>query len=64
MGRGWKIALGAVVVVISLLAINTLLVDGDTDSATVTVPGGRILDLPGGEVQVVEGGPATAARSC
>ncbi|HWC09272.1 MAG TPA: alpha/beta fold hydrolase [Solirubrobacterales bacterium] len=57
MGRGWKITLGVVVVVISLLAINTLLVDGDTDSAAVTVPGGRILDLPGGEVQVVEGGP-------
>lgn len=57
MGRGWKITLGVVVVVISLLAINTLLVDGDTDSAEVTMPGGRILDLPAGEVQVVEGGP-------
>lgn len=57
MGRGWKIALGVVVVVISLLVINTLLVDGETESAEVTVPGGRILDLPGGEVQVVEGGP-------
>jgi pimeloyl-ACP methyl ester carboxylesterase len=57
MGRGWKIALGVVVVLVSLLAINTLLVDGDTDSAELTVPGGKILDLPGGEVQVVEGGP-------
>jgi len=57
MGRGWKITLGVVVVVISLLAINTLLVDGDTDSAELTVPGGRILDLPGGEVQLVEAGP-------
>jgi pimeloyl-ACP methyl ester carboxylesterase len=57
MGRGWKIALGVVVVLISLLAINTLLVDGDTDAAELTVPGGRILDLPGGDVQVVEGGP-------
>ena len=57
MGRGLKIALGVVVVLVSLLAINTLLVDGDTDSAEVTVPGGRILDLPGGDVQIVEGGP-------
>ncbi|HZO05149.1 MAG TPA: alpha/beta fold hydrolase [Solirubrobacterales bacterium] len=57
MGRGWKIALGVVVVLVSLLAINTLLVDGDTDAAALTVPGGRILDLPGGDVQVVEGGP-------
>jgi len=61
MGRGWKIALGVVVVVISLLAINTLLVDGDTDSAELTVPGGRILDLPGGEVQIAEGGPRGAS---
>lgn len=57
MGRGWKIALGVVVVLISLLAINTLLVDAETESATVTVPGGQILDLPGGELQAVEGGP-------
>lgn len=57
MGRGWKIALGVVVVLVSLLAINTLLVDGDTDSAEVTVPKGRIVDLPGGEVQISVGGP-------
>lgn len=57
MGRSLKIALGVVVVLVSLLAINTLLVDGDTDSAEVTVPGGRILDLPGGDVQIVTGGP-------
>ncbi len=61
MGRGRKIALGVIVVLVSLLAINTLLVDGDTDSAEVAVPGGRILDLPGGEVQVVEGGPREAS---
>lgn len=61
MGRGWKIALGVVVVVISLLAINTLLVDAETESAAVTVPGGRILDLPGGEVQAVVGGPLNSS---
>ncbi len=57
MGRGWKITLGVVVVVVSLLAINTLLVDAKTESAEVSVPGGTILDLGGDEVQVVEGGP-------
>jgi len=41
----------------ALLAINALVVDGETGSAEVTVPGGRILDLPDGEMQVVEGGP-------
>jgi pimeloyl-ACP methyl ester carboxylesterase len=61
MGRGWKIALGVVVVVISLLAINTLLVDAKTESAEITVPGATILDLGGDEVQVVEGGPRGAS---
>ncbi len=33
-----------------------MVVGGATKEAEVTVPGGRLLDLPGGEVQVVEGG--------
>ncbi len=57
MARGWKIAIGVAAALIALLAINTLLVDDETESAEVTVPGGRILDLPGGEMQVVDGGP-------
>jgi pimeloyl-ACP methyl ester carboxylesterase len=57
MGRGWKIGVGVLVVLAALLAINALVVDGKTGSAEVTVPGGRILDLPDGEMQVVEGGP-------
>lgn len=43
-----------------LLAINTLVVEAETKSATVTVPGGRILHLPGGEMQVLEKGPRHA----
>ena len=46
-----------VAALIALLVVNALLVDGETKSAEVTVPGGRLLDLPGGELQVVEGGP-------
>jgi pimeloyl-ACP methyl ester carboxylesterase len=57
MGRGWKIAIGVTAALIALLLVNTLLVDGETKSAEVTVPGGRLLDLPGGEIQVAEGGP-------
>jgi pimeloyl-ACP methyl ester carboxylesterase len=57
MGRGWKIAVGLGVALIALLLVNTLLVDGKTESAETTVPGGRLLDLPDGEMQVVEGGP-------
>ena len=57
MGRGWKIAAGVAVALIALLVVNTLVVSGKTGSAEVTVPGGRLLDLPGGEIQAVEGGP-------
>ncbi|HEX5527665.1 MAG TPA: alpha/beta hydrolase [Solirubrobacterales bacterium] len=49
--------LGALAV---LLAINTLVVEAETKSATVTVPGGRILRLAGGEMQVLERGPRRA----
>lgn len=42
---------------VALLIVNALIVDGKTGSASITVPGGRLLDLPDGEIQVVEGGP-------
>jgi pimeloyl-ACP methyl ester carboxylesterase len=56
MGRGAKIGIGVLAALVVLLGVNTLVVDGKTGSASVTVPGGRILDLPGGDLQVVEGG--------
>lgn len=57
MGRGWKIGVGATLAVLALLAVNAVLVNGRTRPAEVNVPGGRLLDLPGGEVQVVDRGP-------
>jgi pimeloyl-ACP methyl ester carboxylesterase len=60
MRRGWKILIGVVVVLAVLLALNTIAVDHETKSAEVTVDGGRILDLPGGDVQVLDEGPRTA----
>jgi len=57
MGRGWKIGLSAVAAAVVLLLVNALITGGETKSATVTEPGGRILDLPAGEAQVVERGP-------
>jgi pimeloyl-ACP methyl ester carboxylesterase len=60
MGRGWKIVLGVVALLAVLLAINTLVVDRETKSAEVTVPGGRILKLKGGDVQVLDKGPRGA----
>jgi pimeloyl-ACP methyl ester carboxylesterase len=57
MRRGWKILIAVVVALAVLLAINTVIVDHETKSAGVTEPGGRILDLQGGKIEVVEHGP-------
>lgn len=54
------IGAGVVLALLALLAINALVIDGETRSAQVTTPEGRILDLPEGEVQVVESGPRGA----
>lgn len=61
MGRGWKIAVGVAVALIALIGVNALVVDGETAPAEVTEPGGRILDLPAGQVQVVDRGPRDAS---
>jgi pimeloyl-ACP methyl ester carboxylesterase len=61
MGRGWKIAIGVLAALAVVLAVNALVVDGETEGAEVTFPGGRLMDLPGGEIQVVEGGPRTGS---
>ena len=56
MGRGWKIGIGVLVALAVLLGVNALIVDGETEEAQITFPGGRLLDLPAGEVQVREAG--------
>jgi hypothetical protein len=61
MGRGWKIAVGVVLVVAALLGLNALTIDNETKPAGVTVPGGKILSLPGGDLQVVDKGPRGAS---
>jgi pimeloyl-ACP methyl ester carboxylesterase len=57
MGRGWKIAIGIVAALVVLLAINALVIGAETKPAGVTEPGGRIVSLPGGDLEVVERGP-------
>jgi pimeloyl-ACP methyl ester carboxylesterase len=59
MGRGWKIAIGVVVALLVLAGINAFVIDAETKPAEVTEPGGRIVSLPGGDVEVVEDGPRT-----
>jgi pimeloyl-ACP methyl ester carboxylesterase len=61
MGRRLKVGIGIVLALLALLVLNALLADGETEGAEITVPNGRLLDLPGGEVQVVEHGPRTGA---
>jgi pimeloyl-ACP methyl ester carboxylesterase len=61
VGTRAKVVLGVLAALIALLVINALVVDGETGKASVTEPGGRILDLPGGEMQVVEHGPRGAS---
>src|SRR3954447_2577656 len=61
MRRRWVIGIGVVLALLALLVVNALMVDGKTGSAQGTVPGGRILDLPGGELQVRENGPRSGS---
>jgi len=56
MGRGGKIAIFVLVAVALLLGVNALVTGAETKSAEVTVPGGRIVGLPGGALQVVDRG--------
>jgi len=60
VARRWKILITALAALALLLVVNMLLVERETKPATVTVPGGRILRLPGGEMQVLEKGPRRA----
>jgi pimeloyl-ACP methyl ester carboxylesterase len=55
------IGIGVVLALLALLVVNALVVNGQTESAQVTVPGGRILDLPDGELQVREDGPRSGS---
>lgn len=60
MRRGWKILIGVLAAFVVLLAVNALIVDHESKAAGVTEPGGRILDLQGGRLEVVERGPRGA----
>ena len=57
MRRGWKILIAIAAVLAVLLAANTIALDNETGAAEVTVEGGEILELAGGDVQVSEEGP-------
>lgn len=60
MGRRLTIAIGVPAALLALLVLNAVSIDGETRSAAVTTPGGRILELPAGDLQLVEKGPRDA----
>jgi pimeloyl-ACP methyl ester carboxylesterase len=61
MRRGWKILIGAVVALVALLVLNALTIDHETKSAAVTEAGGRIVEVGGKQLEVVESGPKSGA---
>jgi len=61
MGRRLKIGIGVVAALLVLLVVNMLLVDGKTEGAEVTEPGGRIFKLDDGDLQVAEHGPRSGS---
>jgi pimeloyl-ACP methyl ester carboxylesterase len=58
MKRRWKIAGAVLGVIVIFLAVNTIVTDRQTRSAKAD--GGRIVDLPGGDLQVRDDGPTGA----
>lgn len=61
MGRRLKVGIVVVAALLALLVVNMLVVDGKTEGAEVTEPGGRIFKLPDGDLQVAEHGPRTGS---
>lgn len=61
MRRGWKILIGVAVVLVVLIGVNAFVIEAETKSAGVTEPGGRIVRLPGGDLEVIEKGPRSAS---
>ncbi len=62
MRRWLKILLAVLAALIVLLILNAIVIDHQTKSARVTVAGGKILSLPGGDLQVLEQGPVAPSQ--
>ena len=56
MRRGLKILVALVIGLGVLLVINMVVVNSETKDAEATIDGGRVLNLPGGDVQALEEG--------
>ena len=63
MRRGWKILIGVLAGLAVLLAINTVVTNSETKGAEARVDGAEILELEGGDLQVLDTGPAASSAS-
>jgi pimeloyl-ACP methyl ester carboxylesterase len=54
VSRGWKIAIGAVLALVVLLALNAIALDNETKPAEKRVARAEIMRLPGGDLQVLD----------
>jgi pimeloyl-ACP methyl ester carboxylesterase len=61
MRRGWKILIAVIAALVVVLALNAIVTSKQTKPAEVTEPGGRILSLQGGDLQVVDRGRGTGS---
>ncbi len=61
MKSGSKIAIALLIGLVALLIVNTLVVNAETKDAGVTIDGGEIVSLPGGDVQVYDEGSGDGA---
>jgi pimeloyl-ACP methyl ester carboxylesterase len=61
LSRALKILAAVLTVIAVLLVINTIVLDNQTKGAEVTIEGGQILSLPGGDIQVLEEGGGSGA---
>lgn len=58
MKTRWKVLIGLLVALAALLVLNTVALNSQTKAAEVTIDGGEIVDLPGGQVQVLDENPS------
>ncbi|MGH2951038.1 MAG: alpha/beta fold hydrolase [Solirubrobacterales bacterium] len=63
MSGGAKVGVALLAAVAVLLGVNTLVLGNQTKGSGVTIDGGRILELPGGDAQVFEQGPTLRIRA-
>ncbi len=59
----WKVLLGVLAALAVLLVLNAIVLDHETEQAEVTVSGGQILSLNGGDLQVLDLPPAGRAAA-